>query len=355
MDADAAAHTLHCALLKVVGDDKGLKREEASFVRLLFSMLARCSTAASAGLVADDTAAQQAGGGGSGGGSGGGADDIDGSAEGAAAVEGPTSNPSPGYEALEAMMVDDGTVPRQLKREKQWKVAARYFVAMLPPKAAAPVSPAAPTHIPTSILEQLKLCPGFRSSAKCAVTLSRGPLNGFGLWNMNGDSCGFGFFPVAAMVNHSCVPTVSGQLEGKEMCFYATKDLRNGEEITWAYTNLLSSTDGMSRQENIRGSWGTVRVFRQKFTLEDAIGSHACSLQANMRVTNGIPLGSSLFLPVHTVNCVQTLKGLHAGAHGAGWTMMRVPWSRDGVGRLGWRMHGPLPKQSSNWSVIAFC
>ena len=35
--------------------------------------------------------------------------------------------------------------------------------------------------------------------------------------------------------------------------------------------------------------------FRQKFTLEDAIGSHACSLEANMRVTNGTPLGSSLF------------------------------------------------------------
>jgi hypothetical protein len=48
--------------------------------------------------------------------------------------------------------------------------------------------------------------------------------------------------------------------------------------------------------------------FRQKFTLEDAVGSHACSLEANMRVTNGIPLGSSLLLPVHTVNCVQTLK-----------------------------------------------
>jgi hypothetical protein len=57
-----------------------------------------------------------------------------------------------------------------------------------------------------------------------------------------------------------------------------------------------------------RTQLGTVRVFRQKFTLEDAIGSHACSLEANMRVTNGIPLGSSLLLPVHTVICVQTLK-----------------------------------------------
>jgi hypothetical protein len=51
-----------------------------------------------------------------------------------------------------------------------------------------------------------------------------------------------------------------------------------------------------------------VRVFRQKFTLEDAIGSHACSLEASRRVTNDIPLGCPLFLPVHTVNCVQTLK-----------------------------------------------
>jgi hypothetical protein len=30
--------------------------------------------------------------------------------------------------------------------------------------------------------------------------------------------------------------------------------------------------------------------------------------EANRRVTNGIPLGCPLFLPVHTVKCVQTLK-----------------------------------------------
>jgi hypothetical protein len=60
-----------------------------------------------------------------------------------------------------------------------------------------------------------------------------------------------------------------------------------------------------------RSSAGTVRVFRQKFTLEDAIGSHACSLEANTCVTNGIPLGSSLLLPVCIVNCVQTLKATY--------------------------------------------
>jgi hypothetical protein len=45
-------------------------------------------------------------------------------------------------------------------------------------------------------------------------------------------------------------------------------------------------------------SFGTVLVFRQDFALEDAIGSHACSLETNMRMTNGIPLGSPLLLPV---------------------------------------------------------
>jgi hypothetical protein len=52
----------------------------------------------------------------------------------------------------------------------------------------------------------------------------------------------------------------------------------------------------------------TVRGFWQGFTLEDAIGSHACSLETSMRVSNGIPLGCSFLLPVGTVNCVQTLK-----------------------------------------------
>jgi hypothetical protein len=36
---------------------------------------------------------------------------------------------------------------------------------------------------------------------------------------------------------------------------------------------------------------GTLRVFRQKLALEDAIGSHACSIEAIMRVSNGILSG----------------------------------------------------------------
>jgi hypothetical protein len=34
----------------------------------------------------------------------------------------------------------------------------------------------------------------------------------------------------------------------------------------------------------------TVRVLRQEIAFKDAIGSHACSFEASMRVTDGIPL-----------------------------------------------------------------
>jgi xanthine dehydrogenase molybdopterin-binding subunit B len=77
-------------------------------------------------------------------------------------------------------------------------------------------------------------------------------------------------------------------------------------------------------------SWGYGARFRQKFTLEDAIGSHACSLEANKRVTNGIPLESSLLLPVDAVNCVQTLKV--SKALGVGMANITVQSRRAGGG-----------------------
>jgi alpha-mannosidase II len=82
------------------------------------------------------------------------------------------------------------------------------------------------------------------------------------------------------------------------------------KEIDAQFRNYKMLMDYVNTQPGFKAQmrFGTVRVFRQKFTLEVAIGSHACSLEVNMRVTNGIPLGCSLLLPADTVNCVQTLK-----------------------------------------------
>jgi hypothetical protein len=73
-----------------------------------------------------------------------------------------------------------------------------------------------------------------------------------------------------------------------------------------------------------RDAWCTVHIFRKQFALDAAIGSHACSLEAS----NGIPLGCPLFLPVHTANCVQTLKVTWPSLHGT------LRQQRDGLNQL---------------------
>jgi hypothetical protein len=74
---------------------------------------------------------------------------------------------------------------------------------------------------------------------------------------------------------------------------------------------------------------GMVRVFSIEFTLEDAIGSHACSLQASRLVIPRLSfLSGALFLPIHSVNCVQTLKvcgrgpPIGSGMHFEQWKVM---------------------------------
>ena len=57
------------------------------------------------------------------------------------------------------------------------------------------------------------------------------------------------------------------------------------------HSNMTTLLTGETKVAEL---YGTVRVFRKKIYLEDAIGSHACSLEASMRVTNGIPLGRPL-------------------------------------------------------------
>jgi hypothetical protein len=98
-----------------------------------------------------------------------------------------------------------------------------------------------------------------------------------------------------------------------------TVDFKSSSTLEFGPSVMLDDATSTTMIEDLKEFWqpitidfmlekGTVRVFRQKFTLDDAIGSHACSLEANMRVTNGIPLGSPLLLPVVIINHAETLK-----------------------------------------------
>jgi hypothetical protein len=74
---------------------------------------------------------------------------------------------------------------------------------------------------------------------------------------------------------------------------------------------------------------GAGRVFKQNLALDDAIGSHACSLEENMRVTNAIHLGCSLLLPASTVHSVQTLQANRAKR--PSWWQRQVPMGKYGT------------------------
>jgi hypothetical protein len=66
--------------------------------------------------------------------------------------------------------------------------------------------------------------------------------------------------------------------------------LSSGHSLTGLHCKSLTQTLKVFVQRNQRNrcmrervdecGGGTVRVFRQKFTLEDAFGSHVCSLEA---------------------------------------------------------------------------
>jgi hypothetical protein len=85
---------------------------------------------------------------------------------------------------------------------------------------------------------------------------------------------------------------------------YLMRELVEGETEHWAGEGVRCCANGCYLLEGIGdvgctvgvcvcararvggGVLRTARVFRHKFTLEDAIGSHTWSLEANLRVTN---------------------------------------------------------------------
>jgi len=227
-EQDMPLHSPHCSWLSQISSTKTLKKEESCHVRLLFRMLSRCCCSSDATVL-----------------------------------------PS-----IEFMMPDNKNIPGFKRRNIQREKAAKFFVDMLPNDPTTTTSATTNNNTSTtetssygaamkeekeskhlSLVEQLRLAPTFRSKSAVANYLSRGPANEFALFDQNGEGCGCGFFPLAALVNHSCMPSASVQLEKNNMMFYATRNIAVGEQITQSYTNLTG--DGrMSRVENLQESWG---------------------------------------------------------------------------------------------------
>ena len=233
LERDIALHSPHCHLLHLINSDKNLKKEETSFVLLLLRLLSRLSLKKMIRMQHQEQTVHE---------------------EAATFLDGINLT------HILSMMKDHNGVSGFKRRAKQRKKAATYFVNLMrSQKQCKETKPLPNTGYfrKTTINQQLEVLPDFLSVKNCVNILASGPLNEFALFDVDGEAVGCGYFPLAAMCNHSCVPTASVQIEGEYMTFYATKDICAGEEITQSYANL--GDDGkLTRQENIQASWGFV-------------------------------------------------------------------------------------------------
>jgi hypothetical protein len=99
-------------------------------------------------------------------------------------------------------------------------------------------------------------------------------------------------------------------VNGYLYCNQPEQVIKVGERVRW-YMGAMGaqgSEHGVHTPHYHGNTWHGA-LFPTEIYTRGCHWSHACSLQASRRVTNDIPLGCSLLLPVGTVNCVQTLKG----------------------------------------------
>jgi hypothetical protein len=120
--------------------------------------------------------------------------------------------------------------------------------------------------------------------------------------------------------------TIHGQLEaghGREegVClttWSAWRCITNGAASCFQAVARLECEGFGSSTDVRKAGAGTARCAFSDRNLHSRMPmeSHACSLEANMRLTNCIPLGSPLLLPVGTVNSITTLQArMHTRVH----------------------------------------
>ncbi|KAL5553749.1 hypothetical protein UlMin_041150 [Ulmus minor] len=69
----------------------------------------------------------------------------------------------------------------------------------------------------------------------------------------NKDYYGIGLWILASFINHSCVPNARRLHVGDHVIVHASRDVKAGEEITFAYFNMLSS---LEKRKEMSKSWG---------------------------------------------------------------------------------------------------
>jgi hypothetical protein len=86
-----------------------------------------------------------------------------------------------------------------------------------------------------------------------ATALSTQRLNAVGIFDEYGDELGCVLAPLAAMVNHSCLPNCQVMVEYGQCRLVALRDIAAGEELSYSYVSLQGGEE--DRKRSIKDTW----------------------------------------------------------------------------------------------------
>ncbi|KAM7268984.1 hypothetical protein ACFE04_024481 [Oxalis oulophora] len=102
---------------------------------------------------------------------------------------------------------------------------------------------------------------------------------------------GVGLWLLASFINHSCTPNARRLHIGDHIVILMSRDIKAGEEITFAYFDVLSP---LTKRKEMLKSWGFhCRCNRCKF--EETLGSNQDVSEIEIGLERGIDVGSSTF------------------------------------------------------------
>lgn len=107
----------------------------------------------------------------------------------------------------------------------------------------------------------------------------------------NSDYYGVGLWVLASFINHSCVPNARRLHVGDYLIVHASRDVKAGEEITFAYFDVLSPLD---KRNEMCKTWG-FRCDCKRCKFEEDLYSRQDIREIEMGLERGVDAGAAVY------------------------------------------------------------
>lgn len=111
------------------------------------------------------------------------------------------------------------------------------------------------------------------------------------VFGRNSDYYGVGLWILASFINHSCNPNARRLHVGDHMLVHASRDVKAGEEITFAYFDVLSP---LSKRKEMSETWG-FHCSCRRCKFEEEMCSKQEVKELEIGLERGIDVGSAIF------------------------------------------------------------